>query len=157
MMAGWDFWGKWLEQSASASVQNSVDGNTCHEPEERELKAAVRDLIREETLIIRGELTEPPTWFPSYRELTMRLKGSVVSVILIESDRQMRDLYWRWTGRNGGRDFVNDLIFSDEYVPGIKLDCSPDRLHPTVTTERIVPENLEDLAGRVAALAALAH
>lgn len=117
----------------------------------------MRDLIREETLIIRGELTEPPTWFPSFRELTMRLKGSVVAVILIESDRQMRDLYWRWTGRNGGRDFVNDMVFSDEYVPGIKLDSTHDRLHPTVTTEKIVPENLDELAGRVAALAALAH
>ncbi len=131
-------------------------GNSCHAPGEGELEVAVRDLIRQETLIIRGELTEPPTWFPSFRELTMRLKGSVVSVILIESDRQMRDLYWRWTGRNGGRDFVNDLIFSDEYVPGIKLDSTHDRLHPTVTTEKIVPENLHDLAGRVAALAALA-
>jgi hypothetical protein len=134
-----------------------VAGNTCHRLGESELEVAVRDLIREETLIIRGELTEPPTWFPSFRELTMRLKGSVVAVILIESDRQMRDLYWRWTGRNGGRDFVNDMVFSDEYVPGIKLDSSHDRLHPTVTTEKIVPENLDELAGRVAALAALAH
>jgi len=132
-------------------------GNTCHGSDESELQVAVRDLLRQETLIIRGELTEPPTWFPSFRELTMRLKGSVVAVILIESDRQMRDLYWRWTGRNGGRDFVNDMVFSDEYVPGIKLDSSHDRLHPTVTTEKIVPENLNDLAGRVAALAALAH
>ena len=76
------------------------------------------------------------------------------TLVLIESDRKMRDLYWRWTGRNGGRDFVNDMIFSDEYTPGIKLDSSHDRLHPTVTTEKIVPENLDDLAGRVAALAA---
>ena len=117
----------------------------------------MRDLICQETLIIRGELSEPPTWFPSFRELTMRLKGSVVAVILIESDRKMRDLYWRWTGRNGGRDFVNDMIFSDEYTPGIKLDSNHDRLHPTVTTEKIVPENLDDLADRVAALAALAR
>lgn len=116
----------------------------------------MRDRMRQETLIIRGELTEPPTWFPSYRELTMRLKGSVVSVILIESERQMRDLYWRWTGRNGGRDFVSDLVFPDEYVPGIKLDSQHDRLHPTVTTERITPENLNELTGRVAALAAWA-
>jgi len=108
-----------------------------------------------ETLIIRGELTEPPTWFPSFRELTMRLKGRAVAVILIESEREFRDLYWKWTGRNGGRDFVNDLIFSDEYEPGIKLDLQADRMHPTVTVSKIVPENLHDLAGRVSALAAL--
>ena len=109
-----------------------------------------------QTLIIRGELTEPPTWFPSFRELTMRLKGTAVTVILIESERELRDLYWKWTGRNGGRDFVNDLIFPDEYEPGIKLDLRADRMHPTVTAEKIVPENLRDLAGRVSALAALA-
>ncbi len=109
-----------------------------------------------QTLIIRGELTEPPTWFPSFRELTMRLKGTAVTVILIESERELRDLYWKWTGRNGGRDFVNDLIFPDEYEPGIKLDLRSDRMHPTVTAEKIVPENLQDLAGRVSALAALA-
>ena len=109
-----------------------------------------------ETLIIRGELTEPPTWFPSFRELTMRLKGRAVAVILIESEREFRDLYWKWTGRNGGRDFVNDLIFPDEYEPGIKLDLKADRMHPTVTASKIVPENLHDLAGRVSALAALA-
>ena len=108
-----------------------------------------------QTLIIRGELTEPPTWFPSFRELTMRLKGTAVTVILIESERELRDLYWQWTGRNGGRDFVNGLIFPDEYEPGIKLDLQADRLHPTVTAQRIVPENLHDLAGRVSALAAL--
>jgi len=108
-----------------------------------------------ETLIIRGELTEPPTWFPSFRELTMRLKGTAVTVILIESEREFRDLYWKWTGRNGGRDFVNDLIFPDEYEPGIKLDLQVDRLHPTVTAGKIVPENLQDLAGRVSALASL--
>jgi len=157
MMACWDFWGNWVEQAGTRPVQGNMAGNTCHCLAESELEAAVRDLIRQETLIIRGELTEPPTWFPSFRELTMRLKGSVVAVILIESDRKMRDLYWQWTGRNGGRDFVNDMIFSDEYVPGIKLDCHHDRLHPTVTTEKIVPENLDNLAGRVAALAALAH
>jgi len=157
MMAGMDFRGNWLERGIRNPVQDKMAGITCHGLGESELEVAVRDLIRQETLIIRGELTEPPSWFPSFRELTMRLKGSVVSVILIESDRKMRDLYWRWTGRNGGRDFVNDLIFSDEYVPGIKLDSSHDRLHPTVTTEKIVPENLDDLAGRVAALAALAH
>ena len=45
-------------------------GNTCHGLDEGELQVAVRDLLRQETLIIRGELTEPPTWFPSFRELT---------------------------------------------------------------------------------------
>ena len=156
-MAGRDGGGNWVERVVGEPVQGFMAGNTCHGLAESELEVAVRDLIRQETLIIRGELTEPPSWFPSFRELTMRLKGSVVSVILIESDRKMRDLYWRWTGRNGGRDFVNDMVFSDEYVPGIKLDSRHDRLHPTVTTEKIVPENLDDLAGRVAALAALAH
>ncbi|KRO62100.1 MAG: hypothetical protein ABR82_08935 [Verrucomicrobia subdivision 6 bacterium BACL9 MAG-120507-bin52] len=114
---------------------------------------SLRDLTSPETLIIRGELTEPPTWFPSYRELTMKLKGTVVAVILIESDRNLRDLYWKWTGRNGGRDYVTDLIFSDEYEPGIKLDARQDRLHPTITAERIVPENLALLTERVSRLA----
>jgi hypothetical protein len=83
----------------------------------------------------------------------MKLKGTVVSVILIESDRNLRDLYWKWTGRNGGRDYVTDLIFSDEYEPGIKLDARQDRLHPTITAERIVPENLALLTERVSRLA----
>ena len=85
----------------------------------------------------------------------MRLKGTAVTVILIEFDREFRDLYWQWTGKNGGRDFVNDLIFPDEYELGIKLDLQADQLYPKVTAEKIVPENLYDLAGRVSALAAL--
>ncbi|MCX6935830.1 MAG: hypothetical protein NTZ01_06550 [Verrucomicrobia bacterium] len=130
-----------------------MDAQDCHGKEWDEVQVAGRALSPSETLIIRGELTEPPSWFPAYRELTMKLKGSVASVILIESERNLRDLYWKWTGRNGGRDFVSDLIFTDEYEPGIKLDARHDRLHPTVTAERIVPENLADLAGRVTALA----
>lgn len=130
--------------------------SSCHGGVGSEFKVAVHDLISTETLIIRGELTEPPTWFPAYRELTMKLKGTVVAVILIESERNLRDLYWKWTGRNGGRDYVSDLIFTDEYEPGIKLDAKHDRLHPTVTVERIVPENLSEVAGRVSALAAWA-
>ena len=122
-----------------------------------EVEDRVIDLTSPETLIIRGELTEPPTWFPAYRELTMKLKGTVVAVILIESERNLRDLYWKWTGRNGGRDYVNDLIFSDEYEPGIKLDAQHDRLHPTVTAERIVPENLVQLTHRVSVLAGQTH
>jgi len=122
-----------------------------------EVWLAVRNLSSPLTLIIRGELTEPPTWFPSYRELTMKLKGTVVAVILIESERKLRDLYWKWTGRNGGRDYVNDLIFSDEYEPGIKLDARPDQLHPTITAERIVPENLAQITHRVSVLAGQSH
>ena len=75
---------------------------------------------------------------------------------MIESERNLRDLYWKWTGRNGGRDYVSDLIFTDEYEPGIKLDAKHDRLRPTVTVGRIVPENLSEVAGRVSALAAWA-
>ena len=132
-------------------------GRTCQGAVGGEVEGRVIDLTSPETLIIRGELTEPPTWFPAYRELTMKLKGTVVAVILIESERNLRDLYWKWTGRNGGRDYVNDLIFSDEYEPGIKLDAQHDRLHPTVRAERIVPENLVQLTHRVSVLAGQTH
>lgn len=146
----------WRKSEQSANGIRGWEG-ACQSSAGSEVRIAVRNLSSQPTLIIRGELTEPPTWFPAYRELTMKLKGTVVSVILIESERKLRDLYWKWTGRNGGRDYVNDLIFSDEYEPGIKLDARPDQLHPTITAERIVPENLLQITHRVTVLAGLAH
>jgi hypothetical protein len=60
------------------------------------------------TLIIRDLLVNPPTWFLSFRDLTLYCHVFLKSDIVIESDEP--DIYYRWIKPRGGMDFVEDFV-----------------------------------------------
>jgi hypothetical protein len=97
------------------------------------------------TLIIRDVLVNPPTWFASFRDLTLYCNVLLKVDIVIESDDI--DTYYRWIKRRGGMDFVEEFVRpgSEE---GVRLDCELN--YPwTVLTDRIIPENTHTLISRI--------
>jgi len=102
------------------------------------------------TLIIRDQLTCPPTWFASYRDLTLYCAVLLKLDIVVETETP--DLYYRWIKPKGGMDFIKDFVRPGA-EPGVHLDVF--RHFPvTIVTDRIVPENVHRLIGSIRSLAA---
>lgn len=104
-------------------------------------------IIPRVTLVIRDALVNPPTWFASFRDLTLFCTVMLRLDIVIESENA--DIYHRWIRRRGGMDFVRDFVRPGS-EPGLRLDI--ERAFPrTIVTDRIVPENTHNLIARIEA------
>jgi hypothetical protein len=103
------------------------------------------------TLIIRDQLVNPPTWFASFRDLTLYCNIFLKVDIVIESDDP--DIYWRWMRTNGGMDFIDDFVRPGK-EDGVRVDFELN--YPrTVLTDRIAPENVHKLIGQIQSLQGL--
>lgn len=102
------------------------------------------------TLIIRDQLVNPPTWFASFRDLTLYCNIFLHLEIVVESNEI--DTYYRWIKPRGGMDFIEDLVRpgSEE---GMRLDIEHN--YPrTIVTDRIAPENVHRLIAQIQGLRA---
>jgi hypothetical protein len=99
-------------------------------------------------LIIRDELSAPPSWFHSFRDITLYCSVFLHFDIVVESDDI--DLYYRWLKPKGGMDFVSDLVRTGS-ERGLRIDTRIRR-EPSIDTAaivvpRIIPENVPRLIG----------
>ena len=100
------------------------------------------------SLIIRDQLVTPPTWFLSFRDLTLYCSVFLGADVVIESDDP--DPYWRWIRARGGMDFIEDFVRPGS-ERGVRLDFK--RNYPrSVVTDRIAPENLQSLISQLRSL-----
>lgn len=103
------------------------------------------------TLIIRDQLVNPPTWFASFRDLTLYCSIFFKDDIVIESEDP--DPYYQWIKPRGGMDFVDDFVRPGS-ERGVHLDCEHN--YPlSVVTDRIAPENVHRLIAELRRLRAL--
>ena len=102
------------------------------------------------TLIIRDQLVNPPTWFASFRDLTLYCNVFLHLEIVVESSEI--DAYYRWIKPRGGMDFIEDFVRPGS-EHGTRLDLA-STAPCTVVTDRIAPENVHRLIGAIRALAA---
>lgn len=97
------------------------------------------------TLIIRDQLVNPPTWFSSFRDLTLYCHVFLQQDVVIESEDP--DPYCRWMRPRGGLDFVEDFVRPGTEA-GVHLDL--EHHYPcSVVTDRIAPENVHALISRI--------
>ncbi|PTY05824.1 hypothetical protein DB347_15850 [Opitutaceae bacterium EW11] len=97
------------------------------------------------TLIIRDQLAIPPTWFSSFRDLTLYCAVFLRLDIVLESDDA--DRYYRWIKCRGGMDFVKDFVRPGS-EDGVRLDV--EHTYPrSVITDRIAPENVDRLIRQI--------
>ncbi|MFA6158329.1 MAG: hypothetical protein WC763_01760 [Candidatus Paceibacterota bacterium] len=93
------------------------------------------------TLIIRDQLVNPPTWFASFRDLTLYCSSRIDDSIVIEAEYP--DPYYRYIKPRGGMDFIKDFVRPGS-EDGLRLDIAHN--YPrTIVTDRIVPENVHNL------------
>ena len=97
------------------------------------------------SLIIRDQLVTPPTWFSSFRDLTLYCHCFLKAEIVIESEDP--DPYWRWIRARGGMDFVEDFV-KPGTENGVRLDVEPN-FPRSVITDRIAPENVHRLIAQL--------
>jgi len=102
------------------------------------------------TLLIRDQLTCPPTWFASYRDLTLYCAIFLKLDIVLESENP--DPYYRWIKPRGGMDFIEDIIRPGSEL-GVHLDLRRE-FPRTIITDRIAPENVHRLIASIRTLAA---
>ncbi len=97
------------------------------------------------TLAIRDQLVCPPTWFSSFRDLTLYCHTFMKLEIVLESEEA--DIYYRWIKPRGGMDFIEDIV-----RPGtersLHLDYAP-HFPGSIITDRIVPENTHRLIAAI--------
>ena len=74
-------------------------------------------------LIIRDQLVNPPTWFSSFRDLTLYCHVFLHDEVVIESENP--DPYYRWIKPRGGMDFVEDFVRPGT-ENGVHLDLEPN-------------------------------
>lgn len=96
-------------------------------------------------LIIRDELVNPPTWFSSFRDLTLICSMRLDSDIVIETEET--DLYYHWLKSRGGMDFISDFV-RPGIENGVRLDTEFN-FDPSIVTDRISPENTRELYHRI--------
>ncbi len=93
------------------------------------------------TLIIRDQLVNPPTWFASFRDLTLYCNVFLKDDVVIESEDA--DIYYQWIKPRGGMDFIEDFVRPGA-ENGIHLDIEHN-FPQTIVTDRIAPENVHQL------------
>ncbi len=93
------------------------------------------------TLIIRDQLVNPPTWFASFRDLTLYCNVFLKDDVVIESEDA--DIYYHWIKPRGGMDFIEDFVRPGA-ENGIHLDIEHN-FPQTIVTDRIAPENVHQL------------
>ncbi len=96
-------------------------------------------------LIIKDELVNPPSWFSSFRDLTLICNTRLHADIVIESENI--DIYYKWLKPRGGMDFVEDFVRPGA-EDGLRLDTSFE-FDPSIVTDRIVPENTNRLYSQI--------
>lgn len=97
------------------------------------------------SLLIRDHLLNPPTWFSSFRDLTLYCHVFLHADVLIESEDP--DPYWKWIKARGGMDFVEDFV-RPGLEEGVRLDTEP-KYPRSVITDRISPENVHRLIAQI--------
>lgn len=101
-------------------------------------------------LVIRDQLVCPPTWFASYRDLTLYCHVLLRLDIVLESADA--DIYYRWIKPRGGMDFIADIVRPGS-ESGLRLDLVSTAPR-TIVTDRIVPENTHRLIAAIQSMAA---
>ncbi len=96
-------------------------------------------------IIIKDALVNPPTWFSSFRDLTLICSLRLRANIVIESENA--DLYYKWLKPRGGMDFVDDFVRPCS-ENGLRLDTE-FQFDPSIVVDRIVPENTHQLYNRI--------
>lgn len=98
-------------------------------------------------IVIRGELTNPPSEPLVFRDLTLYQAVYFKDDIVIETNEP--DVYARWLRGYGCLDFIKDFVPIEREKRGLKIDFKY-RGGVTVVADRIVAVNLWSILEAIA-------
>jgi hypothetical protein len=99
-------------------------------------------------LIIRASLAEPPSESLYFRYLTLVAQKNLNYFVLIESEKEMKDLYFNYFRNKGLMDYVDQIIVPEEKENGVRLDIINNRPE-TIVVKKIDCENVINLIGQI--------
>ena len=101
-------------------------------------------------VIIRAELSEPPSSVSCFRDVTLYSSCFLNADVLLESPKSMVDIYYKWLKDHGAYDFIEDIVKKNEEY-GFRIGPSSSNF----VIDKIVPENLSLVIGRLGSLGRL--
>lgn len=99
-------------------------------------------------LIIVAGLSEPPTESLPFRHVTSVAKIDFKLDILIEAEQEQKDLYFKYMGRLGLLDYIEQLITPMEREEGVRLDTELNYPY-TIPVKAITFENFINIINQI--------
>jgi hypothetical protein len=104
-----------------------------------------------DTLIIRAELSAPPSESLAVRSLTMLSHDKLNMDNLIEVENYAKDIYYYFLKNKGIWDYIDEIITPPENESGVRIDIEYNFPY-TIKTKKIVFANILNLIGQIAYL-----
>ena len=100
-------------------------------------------------LIITAELSsDPPSEGLYFRHLTMTAQKDLDYDVVIEAEKEMVDIYWKFLKRKGWFDFIDDIVLPEWRIEGVRIDTQ-NNYPMTIQTPHIRCENTPNLLGQI--------
>jgi hypothetical protein len=94
-------------------------------------------------VIIDAKLTTPPSSVSCFRDVTLYSNCFLKSEVVIECNKGLRDLYWKWLKSVGAFDFVEDFV-NPLQENGVRISKSGN-----ISVDRIIEHNLNFILYRL--------
>lgn len=101
--------------------------------------------------LIVGEILPASESLP-LRYLTLLSHDKLDLEVLIECDRQKQDFYYKYARKYGLFDYVEDIVYPEFSIEGIRLDTSHG-FPLTIVTDKVDFKNFNTVLGQVINLA----
>ena len=102
-----------------------------------------------DTLIFCEGVVEPPTESLAIRGLCIHLNAFGNScTFLLETERETVDLYYNWIKKMGMHDFIEEIIYPDYNIEGLRISETKTR-SPYLKVDRISWDNLNFVLKKV--------
>jgi hypothetical protein len=103
-------------------------------------------------LIVVADLsTDPPSEGLYFRFLTMIARKELSYDVVLESEQEMIDFYWKFLKKRGWFDFVDDIVVPEWKIEGVRVDTE-NNYPMTIKTKYIRCENTPSLIGQIKSL-----
>tara|TARA_R100001377_G_C3189259_1_gene109890 strand:- start:1327 stop:1641 length:315 start_codon:yes stop_codon:yes gene_type:complete len=101
------------------------------------------------TLIFYEGIVEPPTESLAIRGLCLYANFfQKKRQILLETEKNNTDLYYKWVKHNGLWDFIEDIVHPEHDIYGLRIATVKVK-PPSIKVDRISWDNLNDLLYRI--------
>ena len=100
-------------------------------------------------LIITADLsTDPPSEGLYFRFLTMMAQKELNYNVVLESEKEMVDLYYKFLKKRGWFDFVEDIVLPEWRIEGVRIDTELN-YSKTIQVKYIRCENTPNILGQI--------
>tara|TARA_Y100000592_G_scaffold67488_1_gene104853 strand:- start:3364 stop:3672 length:309 start_codon:yes stop_codon:yes gene_type:complete len=94
--------------------------------------------------LIDCSLTEPPSSTTCFRDITLYTSFILNSEVLLECERDYRDIYYKWLKEKYAWDYVADIV-----SPGRELGITIRPKKGSITVNKIYYDNLSEIIARL--------